>query len=425
MRFDPETSLIEGLAHSRCRAIVALPARNEEASLAATLNALAAQRYRFGRQLAQESFEVVLLLNNCTDQSAAVAQAWKQAHPNLILHCCEKELPREKAHIGTVRKLLMDTAWARLSSASEPCIILATDSDSYAAPDWIDRNLRAIERGEDPVGRDISIINDDYEALPNALRLAYAQDRRYQVLVAEMEDLFDPQQGDAWPRHLEHFGASLGCTPEIYARAGGIPAVAELEDVAFVDRLRRVDARLRHEPGVVVYTSARLDGRTATGLAGQLRCWQQMHDRGQDHMVLSAAYLRHRFHTLRRLRNFYATGGLTHLLGWSSLWRQMATEARKRASGVGEFLMHVDCDRLIDQTFHGTREGVVAAVNATLAKKIARERAKQIALIAKPLAVERSQQNKAAKTAATLSELKPAPETSLSSLPLPDRTAAR
>ena len=125
--------------------------------------------------------------------------------------------------------------------------------------------------------------------------------------------------GDAWPRHLEHFGASLACTPEIYARAGGMPAVAALEDVAFVDRLRRVDARLRHEPGVIVYTSARLDGRIATGLAGQLRCWQQMHTRGKDHVVLSAAYLHHRFDVLQRLRNFYGTGRAAYT---GDRWRQ-------------------------------------------------------------------------------------------------------
>ena len=100
------------------------------------------------------------------------------------------------------------------------------------------------------------------------VREAYRNDRRYQYLIAEMEDWFDPQVGDPWPRHLEHFGASLACTPEVYARAGGMPRLAELEDVAFVDRLRQVDARVRHEPRVVVYTSARLDGRIATGPFG-------------------------------------------------------------------------------------------------------------------------------------------------------------
>ena len=337
MRFEPGEMLVEGLADSRCRAVVALPARNEEASLAATLDALAGQVDLAGRPLDPRSFEVLLLLNNCTDDSAAVAMEWGRRHPEVRLHCCERELPREAAHIGTVRRLLMGTAWARLAECRETCVILSTDSDSYPAPDWVAQNLRSISGGADAVGGEIRLIRQDYEALPDAVREAYGNDRAYQYLVAEMEDLFDPQAGDAWPRHLEHFGASLGCTPEVYARAGGMPALPELEDVAFVDRLRRVDARLRHEPAVVVYTSARLDGRTATGLAGQLRCWQAMHVAGEEHRALSAGWLRHRFATLRRLRGFYATGAVTYLAGWSAGWRSRVMMGRAEARSVGNF----------------------------------------------------------------------------------------
>ena len=370
---------MKGLAHPKCRVVVALPARNEELSLAATLDALAAQIDRFGNPLAYESFEVLLLLNNCTDHSACVAHAWKRAHPRFGLHCCEKDLPSESAHIGTVRKLLMDTALARLSGSNETCAILSTDSDSYVAPDWIAQNVRAIECGADAVGGEIRLIRDDLKSLSSAVRTAYIQDRRYQLLVAEMEDLFDPQEGDAWPRHLEHFGASLGCTPEIYVRAGGMPPVAKLEDVAFVDRLRHVDARLRHEPGVVVYTSARLEGRVATGLAGQLRYWQQMHDEGQEHLVLSAAYLGHRFGTLRRLREFFVTGEGTHLPSLSLQQRQTARQERRHAAGMGDFLARVDCNRLVDKTFRNTREGRITEVNTAIKREIERERMRQIA----------------------------------------------
>ena len=378
MRFVPEEVLVGGAADPRCRAVVALPVRNEEASLAATLDALAAQVDLAGRPLARSSFEILLLLNNCTDGSAAVAQAWQRMHPEVRLFCCERELPQETAHIGTVRRLLMDTAWARLAACLETCAILSTDSDSYATPDWIAQNLSAMDRGADAVGGEIRLNCNDYESLPYAVRKAYRSDREYQYLVAEMEDLFDPQIGDAWPRHLEHFGASLGCTPEMYARAGGMPALAELEDVAFVDRLRRVDARLRHEPAVVVYTSARLDGRIATGLAGQLRCWQRMHEEGMEHRVLSAEWLRHRFRTLRQLRTFYATSDVTYVFKYSTEWRTRMLGERIQSGGLGEFLAAVDCDRLIGETFRGEREGRVREVNESIAVMIAKERARRL-----------------------------------------------
>ena len=374
MPFALEEALIAGVAERGCRAVVALPARNEEKTLAATLEALRVQVDLSGRPLAVGTFEVILLLNHCTDRSAAVAKEWQRAHPEMTLHCCERDLPPHAAHIGTVRKMLMDTAWRRLQERAGVCAILSTDSDSYAAPDWIERTLRAMEEGADAVGGELRLIDKDYETLPEGVRAAYAADRQYQYLVAEMEDLFDPQAGDAWPRHLEHFGASLACTPEIYARAGGMPAVAELEDVAFVDRLRQVDARLRHEPGVIVYTSARLDGRIATGLAGQLRCWQRMHQEGKEHRVLSAEWLRHRFQTLRLLREFHATGDVTDLDRWSKAWRTRMQDARTASHGVGEFLALVDCDRLIVETFVGEQEGAIASVHAAIARCIAEER---------------------------------------------------
>ena len=377
----PGELLLEGVAGARCRAVVALPARNEEMSLAATLDALSRQVDLTGEPLAREIFEILLLLNNCTDGSAAVAYEWQREHPEVTLHCCERELAAAEAHIGTARRLLMETAWSRLQGARESCVILSTDADSYVAADWIVQNLLAIERGADAVGGVIELISHDYESLSDAVRKAYAADRRYQYLVAEMEDLFDPQAGDAWPRHLEHFGASLGCTPEIYVRAGGMPALAELEDVAFVDRLRRVDARLRHEPDVVVTTSARMDGRVMTGLSGQLRCWQRMHDEGEMHVVGSAAWLEHRFRCLRRLRMYFATGDVTTLQMWPETRRKVMEGARKQSGGVGEFLCLVNCDRLIHETFAGEREEQIEAVNAAIARRIGverRERARKL-----------------------------------------------
>ncbi len=370
-----------GMADPRCRAVVALPARNEEASLAATLDALAAQVDSAGEPLALRSFEILALLNNCTDRSAAVVRSWQHEHPEVVLHCCERELPKEVAHIGEVRRLLMNTACHRLSACRETCAILSTDSDSYAAPDWIAQTLLAIEKGADAVGGAICLIRNDHESLPATVQRAYRNDRRYQLLVAEMEDLFDPQPGDAWPRHLEHFGASLACTPEVYQRAGGMPSTAELEDVAFVDRLRRVDARLRHEPAVVVYTSARLSGRIATGLAGQLRRWQEMAEVGREHRVLSASWLRHRFQTLRSLRRFHASNDVTYLQKMPTLWQLRVDEVRTRETGIGHFLAALDCDRLMEESFVGQREGEVGAVNEAITRiiQIERERRTDIA----------------------------------------------
>ena len=220
--FEPQQPLLSGRAHSLCRAIVILPVRNEESSIASTLDALGAQVDSHLQPLPSGSFEILLLLNNCTDQSAAVVRQWQFTHTATCLHVVTRDLPAHLAHAGTARRLLMDTAWSRLSYASaHPKAILSTDSDTTPAPSWISENLRALAQGADAVGGVIRLKPGHLHLLPSGVRHAYLRDRRYQQLVAELESLLDPQACDPWPRHLDHFGASLACTPVAYARAGG------------------------------------------------------------------------------------------------------------------------------------------------------------------------------------------------------------
>ena len=382
MGFQPEMPLLESKAHAACRAVVILPARNEQEALPACLDSLAAQVDAAGNALAHDSFEVLLLLNNCTDASAEVAHRWKAANSGFRLHVMERSLPAPEAHVGTARRMLMDTAWHRLDQGLDQgrgqrsaVAILSTDSDTLAAPDWIARNLGALEDGADAVGGAIRLKAGELEALPAGARRAYLRDRRYQRLVAELEHWLDPQAGDPWPRHLEHFGASLACTPEIYALAGGMPAVKPLEDVAFVNALRRIGARLRHEPSVVVYTSSRMDGRAEVGLSGQLKIWQEMSERGEEHRVLSAAWLAHRFRMLRGLRALCLSDGVLRLEEYPESWRERILEVHGRQRVVPEFLGEIDCDRLIEETFRGEREGAVVRVNRNLAALLERCRA--------------------------------------------------
>ncbi len=320
-----------------------------------------------GSPLPQELFEVLLLLNNCTDASSSVVHRWKTNHPNCRLHVIERTLPDEIAHVGTARQMLMDTAWHRLRSGPQKCrAILSTDADTVVAHGWIAQNLRALTDGADAVGGIVCLKHSDLKSLPNGARTAYLRDCRYQQLVAELEDRLDPQDGDPWPRHLEHFGASLACTPEIYARAGGMRPVRPLEDVAFVDALRRVDARLRHDPAVLVYTSARLDGRAEIGLSGQLRLWQEASELRQEHLVDSCEWLMHRFSTLRRLRTLCEAPSPRRLKKFPSNWHGRLAKACSLHRTGAQFLMEIDCDRLIEETFCGNRAVDILSVNRQL-----------------------------------------------------------
>ncbi len=361
--FSPSAPLLPGRAHQGCCACVAIPARNEEVTLPRCLDALADQVDLTGAPLPAASYEVLLLLNNCTDHSAAVVQRWCASHPGISVHSVERTFCAEQAHVGTARRLLMDTAWHRLAgAASGRAAILSTDADTVVARDWIAQNLAALDAGADLVGGAVHVLAKDLLALPDAVQRCYEQDRCYASLVAQLEDALDPQPTDPWPRHLDHFGSSLACTPEAYARAGGMPAVNRLEDEAFVDRARGANLRLRHEPAVRVATSARLKGRAPVGMAGQLQNWAAL-PHADAHDVRSAAYLEHRFRTLHRLRQIFNAKDPGDLPLRTQWWKDTFAEALQTKPTCPEFLGAIYCDILIEESFAGAhREPIESAI---------------------------------------------------------------
>ena len=354
-------SCFAGDPHPRCRASVVLPARNEEQSLPRTLDSLRQQVDLQGRAIDPESYEVLLLLNNCTDESASVAREYAAAHPAFRLQIAERDFAPADAHVGTARRLLMDAACARLEGLGARGAILSTDADTEVAPDWIARNCLHLKAGAEVVGGVIHLFAEDLEALDHGTRAAYLRDRTYQHLVARLEALLDPDPADPWPRHLEHFGASLACTCEIYRRSGGLPAVKPLEDVAFIDALRKVGARIRHAVDVHIFTSARLDGRAEVGLSGQLRHWQADCAEGRPHVVESAAWLAHRFRSLRGLRSLNETHNVADLCDWPSAWRERIAQRIAEKLPHPKFLEALDCNALIEQSFPGERRCAITA----------------------------------------------------------------
>lgn len=370
--FTPVATLVPGHVGMGCRACVTIPARNEEATLPACLDALASQYDTFGVPLPLQAFEVLLLLNNCTDRSSEVVRLWKARHSALTLHVVERSLPDDKAHAGWARRLLMDTAWQRLDGrrggVTPAGVILATDADSTVAPDWVASNLAAIDCGADAVGGAVCIGREGLDSLPAQVQSCYRQDRLYAERVAQLEALLDPQAGDPWPRHTDHFGSSLACTAEAYALAGGMPAISPLEDEAFVDALRRANFCLRHDPAVRVYTSARLEGRARVGLAGQLRLWNELAGEN-SHTVQSAAYLAHRFTTLARLREAFATSDLAAFSELDDAWKSSLRKALRHELTVPAFFTAMNCNALIDATFQGScQQPITDAITALEAR---------------------------------------------------------
>jgi Glycosyl transferase family 2 len=286
-----------------CEVCVIVPVRNEAQTLNATLAALINQVDLQGQRLDPKRYEIILLLNNCSDRSADIARIFAKQHPDIKLYIVEISLPPSEAYIGRVRQILMDEAYRRLNSLGRKRLIIAsTDGDSQVTETWIAANMYEIACGADAVGGRILTDKAGRLALHPYARACHLREVGYRYLIAELEGYIDPTECDNFPRHYQHYGASLAVTTEMYTLAGGLPPVRTPEDVAFYQALLRVNARFRHSPRVRVVTSARLTGRTDIGLANQLNEWAEMGKQKQSFLVESAAAIEARFTARRQLR---------------------------------------------------------------------------------------------------------------------------
>ncbi len=277
--------------------VVAIPVKDEAEEIEPCLLALAAQQVT-------AIDAIVLCLNNCSDASADVVRAMEPRLP-FALHMIAVHLPEALACAGRARRIAMERA-ATLAGANG--VLLTTDSDARVSPDWIAANLDAIAAGAEAVAGRAEIEPEGAKLIPAHLHAIDARECAYAALLDEIGALLDPDPPDPWPRHDEHTGASIAVTVAAYWRAGGMPATPLGEDRAFFDALRRVDARIRHPPGVRVVVSARIVGRAPGGMADTMRRRMERPDPFLDERLEPAADWLRRVRLRRRLREEWAAG---------------------------------------------------------------------------------------------------------------------
>lgn len=276
--------------------IIAVPARNEEKRLPRLLGALAAQT--FAKRL-----RVVIVLNNCSDGSAAAVEAARALYPQLLLDVLDVAFSASAAHVGSARRLAMDRA---LSLCPDPVrgVLLTTDADATPEPGWVEANLRHIAAGAHLVGG--LIVGDPAEEAqlgPGFRRRAKAH-ATYARLLDRLASLLDPVPHDPWPRHHDHTGASLAVRADVYTAVGGLPVLPRREDVALVSKVLEAGYRLRHPLDVRVNVSARLVGRATSGMADCLKEWMREEAAGNPLLVEDPGDMARRLVRRCRLRAF-------------------------------------------------------------------------------------------------------------------------
>jgi hypothetical protein len=271
-----------------CRMTVAIPAKNEEALLVRALAAFARQRDERGARVDPGAFEVIVYCNDCDDATAARARRFARDARDLAIHVIEARLPARAAHVGTARRNALELAVRRYAAAGRPDgIVASTDADSVVSEYWVSAMLREM-RGVDAVAGSVSIEAHERDAMMASQRVLYDRELVYRRLIGLAEARFDPRPYDPPPRHDTFVGANFATTAWAYRRAGGLPALPQLEDLAFSQALARVDARVRHTYDAPVTTSARSIARVDGGFGTFLGGLSALGERGDAYLVRPA-----------------------------------------------------------------------------------------------------------------------------------------
>jgi cellulose synthase/poly-beta-1,6-N-acetylglucosamine synthase-like glycosyltransferase len=233
---------------------IAIPAFDEADRIGKCLDSLAAQDD-------PGDIVVVVLANNCSDATAAIARVPR----SIDIHVHEHAFADHERGAGAARRMVMAHA-AELGR-----IVLTTDADCVADRDWVRSHRAAFARGVDAVAGRVSADWSELSQHPKATLRIGELEWVYLGLIAEAEPLFDPVPHDPAPRHAQRCGANLGITRDMLDRVGGVPPLTSGEDRALLSAVEQADGRIRHDPAPHVTASARLVGRAGGGMADALR----------------------------------------------------------------------------------------------------------------------------------------------------------
>ncbi len=320
------TSFEGPIGPSPCRAVVAIPANNEAERIGRCLAALALQRDRHGAPLRKGLFEVLVLANNCTDATVAVAKAAAADSPQAIKVIVET-LPADQSNAGGARKRAMDLAVDRLMEVGRrDGVILTTDADSLVSPTWVDATLEALSKGVDAVAGYVDADPAEMMRLGRPFIERGRLEERYMALVSEINALCDPRAHDPWPTHRVSAGASLAVTLQAYQAIGGLPERSVGEDMALSLALEDAGFKIRHALDVSVSTSMRFDGRVAHGAAETMRHRHENANAPCDEDFEPALEAVRRAIYKGRLRRMSETGAWDGSL-WAARFRLSASEA--------------------------------------------------------------------------------------------------
>lgn len=210
---------------------ILIPAHNEEQLLGVCLEtALKAGQHP---ALNNEHVVVLVVLDSCTDASAAIARRYGVQ----TLEVNVRNVGQARAAGATVL-LEQGARW-----------IACTDGDSSVAQDWL---VEQLALNADAVCGTVTP-GAWHDSIPVNAQIRYQQSYQHR------------------DGHRHVHGANLGVSAAAYRKAGGFPPLACHEDVQLIRQLELNGARIAWSCRPRVITSTRLEARATGGFADYLR----------------------------------------------------------------------------------------------------------------------------------------------------------
>lgn len=267
------------------RAVVVVPAHNEQDLLPRCLSALARAADRWEDIHGQGTVLITVAVDHCTD--ATVARAQEMAASDSRFHVLELDAQSARetglpdgGTVGAARDAGLRWGVARMmggdperergggageADAPEPeagIWVASTDADTVVPADWlVAQTALAAQRarGEQTPRPAVPRVLVAGTVMPHPGDLDRDVERLWYA---------DYEHGEDHP-HIH--GANLGMPWPVYRELGGFPHVSADEDVSLVEAARSAGVPVIATDRTRVVTSGRTEGRTPAGFAGFLR----------------------------------------------------------------------------------------------------------------------------------------------------------
>jgi glycosyltransferase involved in cell wall biosynthesis len=226
---------------------VVIPARDEAATIEATVVAVEDARRRLPAGVASSC---VVVVDSCADDTGAVLERRAQHHDQGHRSRSSTMVMRvSHGCVGAARSAGCRIALAGSLHGAGHVWIANTDADTVVPSHWLTAQLELAERGVGAIAGSVELGPDADDLLRSRFATAYEL------------------SSDGTHRHVH--GANLGVRGDIYQLAGGWRPLPTGEDHDLWARLGRVGVCVS-STAITVRTSARTTGRAPDGFARDL-----------------------------------------------------------------------------------------------------------------------------------------------------------